>query len=178
MIGFKFPEQAQDQIEWFFGVQANRFTTFAGTPATTTSSGTSLFTTAPAAITTLEPTVTPGSTKALAPIQTSSPIVTLRGNGKWKAQQRQNQTSEERVGHSPSRAWLLSLHPLRSASSSTLELFLKSFLLGALGSRVPAPVAAQPSAGARWLSGAWDLTTIISHSYPSHGFGLTPPGRA
>ena len=34
--------------------------------------------------------------------------------------------SEEHVGRSPSCAWLLSLHPLRSASSSTLELFLKS----------------------------------------------------
>ena len=42
---------------------------FAGTPATTVFSGTSLVTTAPTAITAFSPTITPGQMVALAPIQ-------------------------------------------------------------------------------------------------------------
>lgn len=41
---------------------------FAGTPATTVFFGTSLVTTAPAAITAFSPTITPGQMVALAPI--------------------------------------------------------------------------------------------------------------
>ena len=47
----------------------------AGFPPTTTLSGKDLVTTAPAAITTLSPTVTPGVTMAEPPIQTLLPMV-------------------------------------------------------------------------------------------------------
>ena len=50
--------------------------TFAGTPATRVLSGISFVTTAPEAITTLFPIVTPGVIVTLPPIQTSSPIFT------------------------------------------------------------------------------------------------------
>lgn len=50
--------------------------TLAGTPPTTTLSGTSFVTTAPAAMTTLFPMVKPGKIVQLPPIHTSSPIVT------------------------------------------------------------------------------------------------------
>lgn len=53
--------------------------TFAGTPPSITFCGTSLVTTAPAAITELSPMVTPGTIVALAPIHTFFPITTLDG---------------------------------------------------------------------------------------------------
>ena len=49
---------------------------FAGTPPTRLLSGTSFVTTAPAAMTTLFPMVTPGKIVTLPPIHTSLPIVT------------------------------------------------------------------------------------------------------
>ncbi len=55
------------------------FITFAGTPATTVFSGTSLVTTAPAATTELSPIVTPGSIVAFDPIHTLLPIITGEG---------------------------------------------------------------------------------------------------
>ena len=53
--------------------------TLAGTPATMAFAGTSLVTTAPAAIMALSPTVTPGTTVAWAPIQTFFPRTMGRG---------------------------------------------------------------------------------------------------
>ena len=62
------------QICWIRYYFRWRFTT-AGTPATSTSSGTSRVTTLPAATITLLPIVTPGHTVTLPPSQQSSPMV-------------------------------------------------------------------------------------------------------
>ena len=58
------------------------FIFFAGTPSTTQLSGTSLVSTAPAAMTTLLPIVTPGRMVTFPPIHTSSPMVTDLPNPK------------------------------------------------------------------------------------------------